>query len=595
MEQKKKKKGSIIFLVAFLFFISIIVTGLATYVTEMTFYRNSVREQTEYQAADIANEVRAAVREFASYEWLIRYWYNHASELDVEYDVEYVADTKTAGKSRELLKRHPGLDFKYLTAGEARLLPEEDQKLYAEVAYSWLLTRANEIKQAYKVDYLFTVVSEEPFTSQVFLFSAAEPGAVRGTSYEEAYLVGHTVTVGESQSEAMRSAMQTSNHLASAGEYMDYYAWLHRFDGHQVLIGLTYNLSRLQSDVQAKTVTGTTMAVINQILLALICLALILFFVILPVRKVQHSIRGYKASKDSGMVVADLSRVRNRNEIGELAEDVSDMVSELDAHMNEIQVITAEKERIGTELQLATRIQAAMLPSRFPAFPDRSEFDLHAVMDPAKEVGGDFYDFFLIDDDHLGLVIADVSGKGIPAALFMAISKVLVKNYVMIGRSPAESLESINRQITAGNREEMFVTVWLGILEISTGRLTTANAGHEYPVIKQPDGSYELFKDRHGLVIGAMDGVRYKNEEVLLKPGARIFVYTDGVPEATSAENELFGTNRLLEALNADPEASPEQVMKNVRSAVDAFVKDAEQFDDLTMLSLEYRGPARHA
>ena len=231
-----------------------------------------------------------------------------------------------------------------------------------------------------------------------------------------------------------------------------------------------------------------------------------------------------------------------------------------------------------------------MLPHEYPPFPDRSEFDVYAVMDPAREVGGDFYDYFLTDDDHLGMVIADVSGKSVPAALFMMMSKIVVKNCMRLGMSPAEILETTNDTLCSDNQAEMFVTVWVGVLEISTGRLTAANAGHEYPVIKEPDGRYELLKDEHGFVVGAIEGVKYKEYKLQLKPGSKLFVYTDGVPEATDPDKQLFGTDRMLEALNSDPEASPEQVLRNVRRQVNTFVGDAEQFDDLTMLGLEYKG-----
>ena len=243
-----------------------------------------------------------------------------------------------------------------------------------------------------------------------------------------------------------------------------------------------------------------------------------------------------------------------------------------------------------TELTMATRIQASMLPSIFPAFPERPEFDVYASMDPAKEVGGDFYDFFLVDDDHLCMVIADVSDKGVPAALFMMASKIILQSIAMQGFSPAEILTKANNAICANNPETMFVTVWLGILEFSTGKLTAANAGHEYPMIKQPDGGFELYKDRHGFVIGGMPGSRYREYELQMEPGAKIFVYTDGVAEAKNAGNEMFGTERTVAALNEQSDAAPEQILKNVRSAVDRFVQGAEQFDDLTMLCMEYRG-----
>ena len=244
-----------------------------------------------------------------------------------------------------------------------------------------------------------------------------------------------------------------------------------------------------------------------------------------------------------------------------------------------------------TELNMATEIQTSMLPSTFPAFPDRSEFDIYASMDPAKEVGGDFYDFFLIDDDHLATVIADVSGKGVPAALFMMSSKILLNDHATIGGSPAEILERVNKLVYANNKAHMFVTVWLGILEISTGKLTSASAGHEYPMINV-NGKYELLKDKHGLAIGAMPNSKYKDTEITLNKGDSVFVYTDGVAEATDANNELFGTDRTLEALNAiRAGVSQKEILEGVRSAVDAFVKEAPQFDDLTMLGLKYFGP----
>ena len=249
-----------------------------------------------------------------------------------------------------------------------------------------------------------------------------------------------------------------------------------------------------------------------------------------------------------------------------------------------------EANRLDTELSMATRIQADTLPNIFPAFPERDEFNIFASMKPAKEVGGDFYDFFLIDSDHLGLVMADVSGKGVPAALFMMISKILVQNYASMGLEPKEVLEKVNHQICKNNREDMFVTVWFGSLDLRTGKLVAGNAGHEYPVLKKPDGHFELIKDKHGMVIGGMDGMKYSQYELQMDPGAKLFIYTDGVAEATNAENELFGTERMVHALNLADDESPEKILEMVDAAVDSFVGDAPQFDDLTMLCIEFVG-----
>ena len=257
----------------------------------------------------------------------------------------------------------------------------------------------------------------------------------------------------------------------------------------------------------------------------------------------------------------------------------------------ERQRLALEKERLDAELSLATRIQASALPKDFPAFPDRSEFDIYASMHPAKEVGGDFYDFFLIDEDHLGLAIGDVSGKGVPAALFMMVSSSLIHHMASREKSPAKVLEIVNGQICSRNPEEMFVTVWLGVLEISTGVLKAANAGHEYPALRRADGSFELVKDRHGFVVGGMDGTRYREYSLELAPGDRLFVYTDGVTEATDAQKQLFGNDRLVEALRRDENGTPAQIIDAVTRAAAEFVGKAPQFDDMTMLCLEYKGP----
>lgn len=253
--------------------------------------------------------------------------------------------------------------------------------------------------------------------------------------------------------------------------------------------------------------------------------------------------------------------------------------------------VSKEFARVDTELNMAKEIQAHMLPHIFPAFPDRPELDIHASMDPAKEVGGDFYDFFLVDDDHLALVMADVSGKGMPAALFMMIGKTLIKNQALTGASPAEILRIVNRQLCDNNESNLFITAWVGILEISTGKLTAANAGHEYPILRTGGGKYEVLHDRHGFVLGGMEMSRYKEYELVMKPGDSLFVYTDGVPEATNAGNELYGMERLVEALNSCAGTEAERVLSTIRGSVDTFVGSAPQFDDLTMLGMTYHGP----
>ena len=274
-----------------------------------------------------------------------------------------------------------------------------------------------------------------------------------------------------------------------------------------------------------------------------------------------------------------------------LSDALTAMSHDMKRFMRNLLKVSAEKERIGAELNVATQIQADMLPRIFPAFPERREFDLYATMHPAKEVGGDFYDFFLIDDDHLAMVMADVSGKGVPAALFMVIAKTLIKNRAQAAGTelhPGKVLADVNNQLCEGNEAELFVTVWLGILTISTGHLISASAGHEYPAFYRVGEGFALQKERHGPPLATMEGLRFRENETELKHGDALFIYTDGVTEATNGEVSLFGERRMVDALNEHGTETPESIIRGVRHDIDAFVKDAPQFDDITMLCLRF-------
>ena len=282
---------------------------------------------------------------------------------------------------------------------------------------------------------------------------------------------------------------------------------------------------------------------------------------------------------------------RTGDEIEVLAESFAALSSKTLQYVDQVKRVTAEKERIGAELTMANAIQRSQLPRLFPPFPNRHEFNLFATMKPAKEVGGDFYDFFMVDHDHVALVMADVSGKGVPAALFMMVTRMLIKSRIQSGESPSEALTNVNRQLCESNELGFFVTAWLAVLEISTGKGVAVNAGHEHPALRRSDGQYELVLYRHSLALAALDGVQFKQHEFQLYPGDSFFVYTDGVTEATSSEKELFGTDRMLEALNKAPDAEPEEILANVMGEINRFMDGEDQFDDITMLCLKYNGP----
>jgi sigma-B regulation protein RsbU (phosphoserine phosphatase) len=257
--------------------------------------------------------------------------------------------------------------------------------------------------------------------------------------------------------------------------------------------------------------------------------------------------------------------------------------------MKNLKTITAEKERINTELNVAKRIQADMLPKKFPAFPGRNEFDVYAINIPAKEVGGDFYDFFLIDENHLAIVIADVSGKGVPAALFMVIAKTLIKNHAQLGKSPEEVFTTVNNQLYEGNDESMFVTAWMGILEIETGRFTYVTAGHNPPLLKHACKNYDWLKSKPGFVLAGMENIKYYQNEITLEQGDRVYLYTDGITEASNDNDDLFGDARLLQVMNNKNDLSLKELLSHVKEKVDDFAGEREQFDDITMLVMEYK------
>lgn len=278
-----------------------------------------------------------------------------------------------------------------------------------------------------------------------------------------------------------------------------------------------------------------------------------------------------------------------KDEIGELAHDFNRMMSDIENYVMNIRTVTAEKERIGAELSIATQIQANMLPCIFPAFPERNEFDIYATMNPAKEVGGDFYDFFMVDDRHLAIVMADVSGKGVPAALFMVIGKTLIKDHTTPGKDLGEVFTEVNELLCESNSEGLFITAFEGVIDLSSGAFRYVNAGHEIPYICKKDGKFEPYKIRAGFVLAGMEGMKYKCGELELEPGDKIFQYTDGVTEATNANNELYGMDRLTEILGENSALAPTELLPVIKNDIDRFVGEAPQFDDITMLCLEYK------
>lgn len=297
----------------------------------------------------------------------------------------------------------------------------------------------------------------------------------------------------------------------------------------------------------------------------------------------------YVDSYEKGSLALEPVIFKEDNEIKRLSDSFSHMIEKTELYIADIQKITAEKERIGAELNVAAKIQADMLPCTFPAFPEREEFNIYAAMNPAKEVGGDFYDFFMMDERHLAIVVADVSGKGVPAALFMVIGKTLIKDHTRSDRDLGEVFGEVNGLLCESNNEGLFITAFEGVLDLATGELRYVNAGHELPFICKKGESFRPYRIQAGFVLAGMEETRYQCGSIQLEPGDKVFQYTDGVTEATNGDNELYGMERLENILGEYAALPPARLLPEVKADIDRFVGEAPQFDDITMLCLEYR------
>ena len=592
---RKKKKVSLLFQTAILFIAGVILVVALSALAMYRFSTRYVRERLETQGHSTAQDLKGFIFDFPAHDWLLRYWYEHYDELDIEYDTIYTGGTGTAEKHALLAARHPGFQPDYADTAEAEALPPEDQKLFAEIVYSWLIDRIDYVQTAYGLDYLFCVVTEEPYDQQFLLFIAADEGDERGSEPGQIYPIGKTIEASGDIQEAIRGAVSGSPQAALNNDqkYFDYFYSLSSFDDHEVLLVLTIDVLRVREAVIAYFSDFGLMFAVLTIALAAGALLGIYFLVLWPLKEVQENISLYKETKDSRTVADNLLKIRSHNEIADLSRDVTEMAEELTEYMIRNEQAAVKEEHDRTELALAGKIQSSMVPNVFPPYPDRKDFEIYASMTPAREVGGDFYEFFLVDDSHLCMMIADVSGKGIPAALFMMASKILLENIVKRGRTPAEVLSDVNTAICNKNVQDMFVTVWIGIIDLTSGRMTCANAGHEYPMLKKPGGRYEIIKDKHDLVIGAMKDLEYHEYEILMEPGSSLFLYTDGLPESIGRDDQMFGTERILEELNTRSGSSSEEILRGMKEAVEKYIESMEPFDDLTMMSFVYHGPEK--
>ncbi|MCR5107399.1 MAG: PP2C family protein-serine/threonine phosphatase [Lachnospiraceae bacterium] len=575
------------FILMFFIFIAIaiIVSVLSIYFVMKKLYNDRYTELLQDINSSFVTQINDDIDEFV---FLQEYFKENKDKLEIPFEYPDNADEAWVEFSRAFTSKYPGKVYPADIGFNE--LDEETKLLFARYKYLYWINIFDKIKKDYGLDYAYYIYPIEEEGYMCYMFDGPrEETVVDGKSL---LLLGYEAFEDRDKHKNMWIAYETGKDSGKMDVYDNEYGHVYTYTTPVI-----YNdevLGLVLTDVSFNYISSEIFGAVSGLAIVLIIILGIFsvlmlnqvrYLIISRILKLQLLVNQYSATKD--VEIADLltKDSAHNDEISALSERFSEMIRKLKDYMDDLQAVTAEKERIGAELNIATEIQASMLPRLFPAFPDRKEFTLYATMDPAKEVGGDFYDFFMIDESHIALVMADVSGKGVPAALFMAISKALIKDNAQLKNDPAEVLRNVNEQLCESNGADLFVTVWLGIVDISSGRVTFCDAGHEYPVLLHCDGSHELIKPaKKKMPVGTLEGIQYINSETAMKPGDTIFLYTDGVPEATNSKNELYGMNRVESFFENNAIDNPEDLLALIKKDVNEFVGDAPQFDDMTML-----------
>ncbi len=601
-DQKKKKRGKLLAKAAvnsiLMAIVAMVLSGTILYML----FRQRAVENMEKSLKQDASVLSTEIYLYSNYSWLFDYWEEHYREMnvppygeDLNYFLEWFINMSDEFGDTALNR---------LSWDTLMEKSPEEQKDYAEYSYFQIFDDLTSYTAIFDNDRIscFKPDENDPFNFMTILKENEDKLVCEtncGLGADFPFPIQYHPELQKVLDEGeLLSEVETYRSTSDGKEYSSVYAPIITFDGDteklekvQAVISVTRSMDELNQGVWKDVLRFEGWIALAIGIVIALELARLYYGMIRPTVRIQKEIRSYTKTWDSASLTKGLTEHSPNNELGQLTDDLILMGEEIDLHVHEVEKATAEKERIGTELNMATSIQASQLPNIFPAYPERKEFDLFASMKPAKEVGGDFYDFFFVDDDHIALVMADVSGKGVPAALFMMISKILIKSQLKNGESPGEALNNANNELCENNDAGLFVTVWAAVIEISTGKGVSVNAGHEHPAYRKGNGNFELLEYEHDLAVAAFPGVPFGERQFRMEPGDCLFVYTDGVAEAQNAEHKLFEMDRMIDVLNQDPTAEPEQLIKNVTKGIKAFVDKAEQFDDITMLCFRYLGP----
>ncbi len=588
-----KKKKSLMFQFGLFFtlfaLLTIIASSVMTYVNQTVSYHKECEESLRNITTHLSQLIRSEGAEFI---YLIDYFDEHDAELKIPKD--YTADIDLS--RREFYKyvsdNYPDSQF-----GGDLLFPaldSEGKRLYVKYRFEYWLSVFIQGADNFDLSYIYFLYPSDTENHKVVYFLDPSLETYTDTDGKEYLKLADEVF----EDPAVHGNMWKAWYNGSAQEGFDVidneFGYVYTYSYPLIINGQKVGLicADISVDYVDKTILVSALRVLL-ILAAVVLVATLLLsvfvrnLVLKRIVRLETDVKDYSATKDPAIAQKIRDRIKQADEIGMLSEQFAGMVTELEDYMIDLKNVTAEKERIGAELDVATHIQASMLPRIFPPFPDRKDVDIFATMDPAKEVGGDFYDFFLVGEDKLAVVIADVSGKGVPAALIMVIAKTLIKNHLLAGESIEEALIASNLQLLENNDEMLFVTAWAALIDLKTGETEFSEAGHEPAIIKRKDGSIEVIKpSKKKPPLATIEGTKYLKDSFTLNVGDVLFLYTDGVPEATNSNDELYTKERLNGFIEKESVSNLENLLKDVRADVDAFVGAAPQFDDLTMLAV---------
>ena len=602
-----KKTDRLVYKFALIFFnftvITLVISGFMTYASQMDTYKKLCMQNSRALGLYLEGLMEHEGDMTIEYK---EYFMDHYREIEMPYDFdEYLtAQSKFVALFTE---RYPGLTF----GQDIKLneLDEDVRECYFIYKHQYWVLTFEHARDAFGLPYVYFLVMGDPRGRTENItpdMGTAEESVVYMIDGERTEVKDENgkgtglLYLGDTYGNYRK------NHVSEwktwdTGECLDTFDefnnnWGHTYGYYTPLIINGQKVGLIVTELEVATINKAilknTLIYISGIAAVLIvCMIVMLWFInrfyIHRLRRLEANVIDYTQNKNAEVTEKIEKLITSEDEISSLSKQTASMIRELDHHISDMTRLSAERERFGAELNVATKIQLDMMPKDFPK---RQDLNMYALMSPAKEVGGDFYDFFFIDSNHLGLVMADVSGKGVPAALFMVIAKTLISNRAMMGGSPSRVLEDVNFSLCENNASGMFITAWLGILTLSTGKLVCANAGHEYPALRHKGGDFELLISDHCPPLASMDDLEYEDNTIMLEPGDSLFIYTDGIPDAKNENGKHLGTKKMLEILNAAPGLGPKELLDGLRDLVADFAKGTDTFDDITMMCINYLG-----